>query len=699
MSSLGRLRLLSKKRRNEEQVRKWDIRIGDCVKQMMRMDTNSVDCVVCDPPYGLEFMGKEFDKLGEGPKQQEWHRRWAEQALRVLKPGGHLLAFGGTRTYHRLVCALEDAGFEIRDQLAWMYGSGFPKSLDISKAIDKEAGAEREVVGYRSPFPPDHPRPNKNFTRMAEVRKAKSNQPGSNGNNLTADGIPITAPATPAAEKWQGWGTALKPAHEPICMARKPLRGTVARNVLKHGTGGINVDGCRVETLAESFVDNRPDKIQQNAYGKYGTADYDGSKGRFPSNVILTHHPECEKRGVKKVKGVGGGDTTPPYASDRTWSVSQTNGQKRKGFADEDGMETVEDWDCHPDCPVRILDEQSGITKSSDSVRHNNEFKSVAKGRDLPHETQGHSDAGGASRFFKTIEADPDLKPEHEPICMARKPLEGTVAKNVLEHGTGGLNIDGCRVGTTDKTRRNNTGKDGDRTDWRYGKDPFLTGSDQGRWPANVILTHHPECKYVGIKRVKGDKNTLRNRNTKSNPYHLTSDEFDNNTPIAPSGYADKDGLETIEDWECHPECPVRILNEQSGELTSGGGQKQLGGDKVNPSGWVEKNRTPGGDYQKDTGGASRFFYCAKASKAERNMGVREKTNTHPTVKPIALMQYLIKLVCPTHGVVLDPFCGSGTTIIAAMREKMNAVGIEQDEEYAAIARARVEEETRRLLL
>jgi len=198
---------------------------------MMRtLPDASVDAVVCDPPYELGFMGKGWDASGIAYDVDVWR-----QALRVLKPGGHLLAFSGSRTYHRMTCAIEDAGFEIRDQIMWVYGSGFPKSLDVSKAIDKAAGAQREVVG---------------------VKHAERYPNGPGGNTFTVGGgpdgtrnqpEPLTAPATDDARRWAGWGTALKPAHEPICLARKPLVGTVAANVLRHGTGAINVDGCRAD--------------------------------------------------------------------------------------------------------------------------------------------------------------------------------------------------------------------------------------------------------------------------------------------------------------------------------------------------------------------------------------------------------------------------------------------------------------------
>jgi DNA modification methylase len=198
-----------------------NLKLGDCREVMATLDAESLDAIVTDPPYGLSFMGKGWDH--GVPGVQFW-----TEALRVAKPGAHLLAFGGTRTYHRLACAIEDAGWEIRDCVMWVYGSGFPKSHDVSKAIDKASGAVREVVSEN----PNH-RPNSGAIAAAEWFQDRSS------------GL-ITAPATDAARQWFGWGTALKPAWEPIIVARKPLVGTVAENVLTHGTGAMNVDGCRV---------------------------------------------------------------------------------------------------------------------------------------------------------------------------------------------------------------------------------------------------------------------------------------------------------------------------------------------------------------------------------------------------------------------------------------------------------------------
>jgi DNA modification methylase len=196
---------------------------GDCLEVMATLDAESIDSIVTDPPYGLSFMGKNWDHGVPGMPF------WSE-ALRVAKPGAHLLAFGGTRTFHRLTCAIEDAGWEIRDCVMWVYGSGFPKSHDVSKAIDKAAGAEREAIRINP-----NSRPNM-VGVQASVLSPRVDSP-------------ITAPATPLAQQWQGWGTALKPAWEPIIVARKPLVGTVAANVAKYGCGGVNVDGCRIPGL------------------------------------------------------------------------------------------------------------------------------------------------------------------------------------------------------------------------------------------------------------------------------------------------------------------------------------------------------------------------------------------------------------------------------------------------------------------
>ena len=248
-----------------------ELLLGDCLEVMKTLPDCSVDAVVTDPPYGLAFMGKRWDY--DVPTVAVW-----AECLRVLKPGGHLLAFAGTRTQHRMAVRIEDAGFEIRDMIAWVYGSGFPKSLDVSKAIDKAAGAEREVTG----------------SRMGDIGIQGGNFAGKTERGV----IELRdAPATPEAHQWVGWGTALKPALEPITMARKPLVGTVAANVLAHGTGGLNVDGCRVEhvTVDGGSLATNP-HLRESINGGNGGHIIAHEKerrvvtphaaGRWPSNLI-----------------------------------------------------------------------------------------------------------------------------------------------------------------------------------------------------------------------------------------------------------------------------------------------------------------------------------------------------------------------------------------------------------------------------
>jgi DNA modification methylase len=372
------------------------LHLGDCLEVLRTLPNASVDAVVTDPPYGLAFMGKKWDY--DVPSVEVW-----AECLRVLKPGGHLLAFAGTRTQHRMAVRIEDAGFEIRDMIAWVYGSGFPKSLDVSKAIDKAAGAEREVLGVAG------------------------TTGGGRSKDYLAGNYSATAPATPEAQQWQGWGTALKPALEPITVARKPFNGTVASNVLEHGTGAINVDGCRVD----------------------------------------------------------------------------------------------------------------------------------ASGADL-------------SRVNNTS----------------------------LGSASGGI----------------------------YGKaGAFVSeGSPLGRWPANLI--------------------------------HDGSDEV---VRLFPQTGVNRGGNSTQ-------------INAGTGRYNWNTGEAKAMPDGVDPG-------------YGDSGSAARFFYCAKTSKRERGEG-----NNHPTVKPIALMSYLCRLVTPPKGTVLDPFMGSGSTGIAAKLEGFTFIGVEREPAYYTIAQSRI---------
>ena len=440
---------------------------SDCIAYLRTLPDASVDSCVTDPPYELGFMGKKWDSSGIAYSVELWR-----EVLRALKPGAHLLAFGGTRTHHRMVCAIEDAGFEIRDEMQWLYGSGFPKSLDVSKAIDKAAGAERPDAikgGHMGAAGRSH---GEDYINAGAAVFEKT-IPAIVGKGALTRGTPQTN----AAKQWDGWGTALKPACEPICVARKPLEGTVAQNTLKHGAGGINVDGCRVE---------------------FG----DGPKG--------------------------------------TWGATQNS---TSPFIANTGTPTVE--------------------------------------------------------------------------------------------------------------------------------------NPKGRWPANVILSHAEGCVCTGTKRVKGsDAGVTR---TTAEGWGMAKERRN-------VKHADADGLETVEAWDCAPECPVRLLDAQSGELTSGQPMNRMHTD---PGRAVASGASKGGVYLHqgfgDTGGASRFFYTAKASKSDR-----EHFNTHATVKPLALMRYLVRLVTPPGGVVLDMFAGSGTTLVAARQEGFRFLGCDADEGHVRIAQDRL---------
>jgi site-specific DNA-methyltransferase (adenine-specific) len=451
---------------------KWKVLVGDCVDVMSGMDECSVGSVVCDPPYGIAFMGKDFDKLGSSLEQQKWHCEWAKQAFRVLKPGGYLLAFGGTRSYHRLACAIEDAGFEIRDSMgvvqpmAWVFGTGFPKGQNVSLALDKVAGVDR-IQGNVS--------------------------------------------VTEEAKKWEGWNSSLKPAFEPIVFARKPLsEKTLAGNVLKHGVGALNIDGCRMDTGSELWKrESETVQASSSRMFKAGVRSMvQHSRGRYPSNIVFVHHPDCELVGAKRVKGNG------------------------------------------------------------------HFLEIVTSKREIFKELGGYSNPEG-ERYL-------DVEEVGEWRCVA-----------------------GCLCGYIWSTQE---------------------------------LVPCPEC---GCRKTT---------------------------------------------WVC----PVKILDEQSGELKSG---------RMDRSKIVAENKIYGkrpdkitGVFGLSVGTASRFFYCAKASRAERNAGLSPgEINDHVTVKPVELMAYLCRLVTPIGGTVLDPFCGSGTTGIAARLEGFHFVGIEKEESYVEIARSRVE--------
>ena len=256
----------------------FELHHGKMQDVLQEFEDNSIDSIVCDPPYELNFMGKGWDNSGVAFQKETW-----QHCYRVLKAGGYLLAFGGTRTFHRIACAIEDAGFEIRDTIMWLYGSGFPKSMNIGLAIDKKNGVESKDTGIISP----NARPNCDKTNTLY-------ESGTVGKTFTIK---------QAQNEWAGWGTALKPAFEPIIVARKPIENTIVDNVLKYRVGGLNIDECRVKTNDDLA------RINKNDNGMFGVGNNGGNTaqickelgieygGRFPANVILTYD-EIDKEEV-----------------------------------------------------------------------------------------------------------------------------------------------------------------------------------------------------------------------------------------------------------------------------------------------------------------------------------------------------------------------------------------------------------------
>ncbi len=363
---------------------RWAVELGVCRDILSAMPEASVDAVVTDPPYELGFMGKAWDASGVAFDAATWRA-----VLRVLKPGGHLVAFGGTRGSHRMVSAIEDAGFAIRDSLVWLYGSGFPKSLDVSKALDAAAGATREVVGL------------KRLGGNAAVSLAdKGGTYGVGVGTAPAIDVPITAPSTDAAKQWAGWGTALKPAHEPICLARKPLSGTVAANVQAHGTGALNVDGCRVDSG-----------------GTHGSARSAGQGRGFT---------DTEGHGV--YRGVGG-VVSEPHALGR-WPANVL---------------------LDPEAAA-MLDEQSGTLKSGALDRSKIVAPNLTFGASPKALTGTYSaDTGGASRFFYTSKTSTE---EREAGC-SRLPRRAAHDLVDREEGAAALNSPRTGAGRSSKGRAN----------------------------------------------------------------------------------------------------------------------------------------------------------------------------------------------------------------------------------------------------
>jgi hypothetical protein len=558
---------------------------GDCLTVMRTMETESVDAIVCDPPAGIAFMGKSWDHdKGGRDAWIAWLAEVMREGLRLLKPGGHALVWALPRTSHWTGMALEDAGFEVRDRISHLFGSGFPKSLDVGKAIDKQRDDRADILRVT--------------TFMAD-----------------------------AAER----------------------RGVTRADVDAH-LGTSDMGGWWLSRLA--------------------------------------HRCQCPKwdqwLALKALLGFG---------DEMDAEVWRLNGRKGKPGEAWHEREVVGERNRSGKPPQYMWGETDG-----------QKWDETTAATDLAKQWDGWGTA---------------LKPGAEDWWLCRKPLTGTVAGNVALHGTGALNIDGCRIaGAPDPgswTAKRTIGVND--ADGRLGQkranveamNAGLIKPPSGRWPANVVLSHTPECREVGTRKVKG-----------ANP----PGPGDRGIGYAPatnktSGiqrYADADGTETVTAWDCVEHCPVRMLDEQSGKLTSGGFPARRFSPKTKNAFGDFADDTDGERFTYGNGGASRFYYCAKASRAEREMGLdggerkaklwssgtqnpgsfqaegtdRTSTNHHPTVKPLALMRWLCRLVTPPNGLILDPFCGSGSTGCAAALEGFRFVGIEQDPEYCAIAEKRI---------
>ena len=491
---------------------------GNCLKTLKTLPDNSVDSIVTDPPYELGFMGKSWDATGIAFNVDVW-----QECLRVLKPGGHLLAFSGSRTYHRMACAIEDAGFQIRDQIMWVYGSGFPKSLNISKAMDKmDAKDEQQARRYR-------------FT--AWVRSTGVTSKEIDEATKTYMGSHYTTHAT-----------------QPSVMTREHLEA--CRHLL----------------------------------------------GDIPRWV----ETECNTRSVESKnfasREVVGSDTKARSTAGK--SALPTVG----------GTTIYETWDI------------------------------TAPATDAAKQWDGWGTA---------------LKPAHEPIVMARKPLDGTVANNVLTYGVGGINIDVCRVAHASEADR-------------------ASATPQGRVTVNNV-GNMPDVENGGRKELARPDTSLGR--FPANFIHDGSDEVLELFPKTKS---------------------VQRTGKRTGRSADGVGYYAM----------AEQNNVLMG--HSDSGSAARFFYCSKASKKERNAGLDKFTtktvhrysagigegltpnapayekNNHPTVKPLDLMRYLCKLVTPPNGIILDPFTGSGSTLVAAKQCGYKYIGCELDKNYIKIARARL---------
>ena len=559
---------------------------GDCRDALRRLPDNSVDAVPCDPPYELNFMGKGWDDTGIANDASFW-----AEVFRVLKPGGHLAAFSASRTYHRMACAIEDAGFEIRDSLMWLYGTGFPKSQNVALAMDKQAG----LIGARGA----------GFNaagqdrQLNEHKELRSDHP---------DHVPYS-PISKGAIEFDGFGTALKPAFEPIVLARKPL-GTGDINVRRNVENGIRSRGWIGEIKwlnesAECAGSLKNPKANSRTRSSAGTsvANVDASQ---TTNIVPPTAIKPDKSAEIGTSSTGT-SIAPPA------SVDMTNCANR--FSNVTGENVHAVPSANPISSHLTTSTAAGPSTEKQSVSG---FMPTSENGDF--RTDSELFAGIATGLTGSMElvrikqeAGSFVWPENLPTFEVSKPL--TVAANVLRWRTGALNIDGCRIpgAKPDTTRGGGRDMDG----WGMQGQGRILDDGKGRWPANVV--HDGSDEVVGA--------------------------FPN---TAPSKAGKRNAPKT------------------------GGTFGDYAGDDAERLGHSDNG-----------GSAARFFYSAKASKQDRN------GSKHPTVKPIALMAWLARLITPPQGTILDPFAGSGTTGAAARQEGFRAILCEREAEYVRDIRAR----------
>lgn len=373
------------------------LRLGDCRKVLREMPACSIETCITDPPYGLGFMGREWDKkkakmrwvserLREGVGLYDFTVEWASEVFRILKPGGMLLSFGGTRTVHRIACGIEDAGFELRDMLMWLHGQGFPKPYNISKGIDALKGTKGKLIrSHTETF-------GINKTRVEIGHRLNMVKPGE-----------TREPGCPEAVLWEGWHANLKPAWEPLILAMKPLEGGFARNALRHGVAGLAIEKGRIKGSVTV-----PLRVaHETGYGGgWGEAPATTTSGRWPTNVLLSHDPRCVKVGEKILKaGKSHGHPRIGPPSGTVYDFADGGSRRHAGAI---GEETVDVCACVSGCPVRMLDEQTKKLQKSKGRyirKHGDKQFLDTMGDERIDAPTGLVDFGGASRFFYTAKA------------------------------------------------------------------------------------------------------------------------------------------------------------------------------------------------------------------------------------------------------------------------------------------------------